>query len=45
MIDEGHPNYVLAFPDPKSRGTWDMVKKAHTAGLKGKVVGKRSPNK
>lgn len=40
MIDEGRPTYVLAFPDPKSRGTWDMVKKAHTAGLKGKVVAK-----
>jgi hypothetical protein len=41
MIDEGHPTYVLAFPDPKSRGTWDMVRRAKAAGVKGKVVGNR----
>lgn len=27
------PDLVIAFPTPKSRGTWDMVRKAKAAGV------------
>ncbi len=37
MLDECAPNLVLAFPDPKSRGTWDMVRRAKKAGVKVEV--------
>lgn len=32
MVDEGKPDLVIAFPG--GRGTADMVKKAHKAGVK-----------
>ncbi len=37
MIDEGNPDLVLAFPDPNSRGTWDMVYRAKANGIPVKV--------
>ena len=37
MLDEGEPDVVLAFPTPKSKGTWDMVNRAKKAGVKVKV--------
>ena len=33
MLDEGKPDLVLAFPGPKSRGTWDMVRRARDANV------------
>ena len=30
----GHKGGVLAYPDPASRGTWDMVNRAEAAGVK-----------
>lgn len=33
MLDEGMPDLVVAFPDPKSTGTWDMVRRARKAGV------------
>lgn len=33
MLHEGQPNLVVAFPGPKSRGTWHMVKIARESGL------------
>lgn len=33
MLDEGRPDLVVAFPTPKSRGTWDMVRRAKKAGV------------
>ena len=33
MIDEGRPSIVFAFPMQGSRGTWDMVRRARTAGI------------
>lgn len=27
------PNLVVAFPDPDSKGTWDMINKARAAGI------------
>jgi hypothetical protein len=38
MLDEGKPNICIAFPDPTSRGTWDMVRRAKKAGLEVKVL-------
>ena len=32
MLDEGHPDLVLAFPLQGSKGTWDMVNRARKAG-------------
>jgi YspA, cpYpsA-related SLOG family len=37
MLDEGKPDIVLAFPDPKSKGTWDMIRKANNAGIEVRV--------
>lgn len=34
MIDEGHPDLVVAFPTAKSTGTWDMIRKTQKAGIK-----------
>lgn len=31
MLDEGKPDFVIAFPTPNSRGTWDMVRRAKKA--------------
>lgn len=33
MLDEGQPSLVLAFPLPRSRGTWDMMFRARAAGV------------
>jgi len=34
MLNEvPHPNKVLAFPDPQSRGTWNMVEFAKERGI------------
>lgn len=33
MLDQGKPDLVIAFPDPQSRGTWDMVRRAQNADL------------
>lgn len=38
MLDEGHPDLVIAFPTKNSRGTWDMVRRAEKAGVKVIVV-------
>lgn len=37
MLDEHHPNLVLAFPDPTSRGTWDMVRRAKVANVEVRI--------
>ena len=41
MLDEGKPDLVLAFPTPKSRGTWDMVRRAKSAGVEVRVIESR----
>ncbi len=33
MLDKGKPNLVIAFPTPKSRGTYDMIRQAEKAGV------------
>lgn len=33
MLNEGRPDLVIAFPTIASKGTWDMVTIARTAGL------------
>jgi hypothetical protein len=33
MLDFGAPDFVMAFPLPDSRGTWDMVNRAKKAGI------------
>ena len=33
MIDDFDPDIVLAFPGPKSKGTWDCVKYALSRGI------------
>jgi hypothetical protein len=38
MLNEHHPNLVLAFPDPESRGTWDMVRRAKSANVEVRVI-------
>jgi hypothetical protein len=38
MLNEYHPNLVLAFPDPESRGTWDMVRRAEKANVEVRVI-------
>lgn len=43
MLEEGHPDLVLAFPLPASRGTWDMVNRAKKAGVETCVVKRRQP--
>ena len=30
---EWKPDMVVAFPDPESKGTWDMIDKARAAGV------------
>ncbi len=37
MLDVHEPNLVLAFPDPASRGTWDMVRRAKKAEIEVRV--------
>ena len=38
MLDEGHPDLVLAFPLQASRGTWDMVRRARLANIETRVM-------
>ena len=38
MIDEGKPDLVVAFPTPKFKGTWDMIRRAEKAGIETIVV-------
>jgi len=38
MLDEGKPDYVVAFPLPQSKGTWDMVRRARKAGLAIEII-------
>jgi hypothetical protein len=38
MLDEGKPDLVVAFPTAKSRGTWDMIKRAERVGVKTIIV-------
>ncbi len=38
MLDEAHPNLVLAFPLPSSKGTWDMIRRARAAGIEVKII-------
>ena len=33
MLHEGRPDIVVAFPTEKSKGTWDMIKRAQKAGV------------
>ena len=33
MIDKEHPDKVLAFPDPNSRGTYDMIDKSNKKNI------------
>jgi hypothetical protein len=39
MLDTLDPkrDFVLAFPDPESKGTWDMVERARKAGVRVEV--------
>ena len=37
MLDSG-TDLVIAFPDPTSRGTWDMVRRAMAAGVEVEVI-------
>jgi|SRR5208282_4208671 len=37
MLDDHNPNLCLAFPDPASSGTWDMVRRAQRANVETKV--------
>ena len=43
MIDEGKPDLVVAFPTPRSKGTWDMIRRAEKHGIRTIVV-KHEPN-
>lgn len=38
MLDEGFPDFVLAFPTAKSRGTWDMVRRSEKAGIEVRII-------
>lgn len=38
MLDDEHPTMCLAFPDPESRGTWDMVRRAKKAGIETRIL-------
>lgn len=41
MLDEGRPELVIACPGPRSRGTWDMVRRAQQAGVPTQVYSSR----
>lgn len=45
MLDEGKPDWVIAFTDnlEASRGTRDMVRRAHKAGVPCYVIGRYGP--
>jgi hypothetical protein len=34
---ESHPDYWVAFPNSKSKGTWDCLRKASNAGVPGRI--------
>lgn len=38
MIDEGNPDFAIAFPTKTSRGTWDMVRRLKKAGVETIIV-------
>jgi YspA, cpYpsA-related SLOG family len=38
MLDQYKPDLCLAFPDPESRGTWDMVRRAKMVGVETRVI-------
>lgn len=38
MMVDFKPDFALAFPDPQSKGTWDMVSKLIKEGIKGWIV-------
>lgn len=38
MLDEGKPDYTIAFPTPTSKGTWDMVRRSKKAGIRTIIV-------
>src|SRR5271154_144282 len=38
MLDDHSPDLVVAFPDPESRGTWDMIRRAKKDGVEVKVI-------
>lgn len=38
MLDEGHPDLVLAFPLPGCRGTWNMLNLARRYDIKSRVI-------
>lgn len=38
MLDTMQPDLVLAFPGKRSIGTWDMVRRAHDAGIPVRVM-------
>lgn len=39
MLEHGHPDLVLAFPTPYGKGTWDMMFRAHRAGVRVQAYG------
>ena len=39
MLDEGKPDLVIAFPTKKSKGTYDMIRRAEKAGIEVVVIG------
>lgn len=43
MLDDFKPDLVLAFPTPKSIGTWDMVDRARRAGVPVEIHEPRAP--
>jgi|SRR5271157_5180938 len=38
MLDLYSPTLVLAYPDPESRGTWDMVRRAKKDDIEVRIV-------
>lgn len=38
MLDECNPDLVIAFPLPKSKGTYDMIRRANIDGYNLKVI-------
>lgn len=38
MLNDFRPTFAIAFPDPKSRGTWDMVDRLIKAKVNGWIV-------
>jgi len=38
MLDKGKPDLVVAFPGPKSIGTYDMIRRAQKAGVETIVI-------